>query len=172
MTEVINYSTQFLNDADLNAMAAYLKTLPAKGDAGKPYVYDPATAAALRAGKFDKPGAAVYGQRCASCHGVDGKGYAPYLPPLAGNPAVLDPDPLSVVNIVLNGSARVVVAGMPNAYRMPRFRTLTDKQAADVINFVRSSWGNNAGGVETADVTRLRRDTSPAMDRVEVLSMK
>jgi mono/diheme cytochrome c family protein len=174
MTEVINNSTQYMTDTDLAAMATYLKSLPAAHDQGAPYAYDEATESMLRAGsKPTVPGAVAYIQRCKSCHAGDGKGYAPYLPPLAGNPAVLDPDGVGLINITLNGSARIVVAGMPDAYRMPQFRALmTDQEVADVVNFMRTSWGNKAGTVSAGDVAKVRAETNPSTDRIEVLRMK
>jgi mono/diheme cytochrome c family protein len=174
MTEVINNSTQYLTDADLAAIAAYLKSLPAaREDGAAAYAYDGATAETLRGGKLTAPGAVAYFQRCKSCHSADGKGYAPYLPPLAGNPAVLDPNAASLINITLNGSARIVVAGMPDAYRMPQFRALlNDQEVADVVNFMRTGWGNKAGSVTASDVAKIRGETNPATDRIEVLRMK
>jgi mono/diheme cytochrome c family protein len=173
MIEVINNSTQYLSDADLTAIATYLKWLPTAGGAQKAYAYDSSTAVQLRAGQKAGPGGVVYVQRCQACHGADGKGYAPYLPPLAGNPAVLDPDPASAINISLNGSARVVVNGLPDAYRMPQFRvTLSDQQIADVVSFIRHGWGNGASAVTASDVAHVRAETNPASDRVEALRMK
>jgi len=175
MTEVINNSTQFMTDQDLMAMAVYLKSLPAVGEPkdAKPYAYDDTTTKMLRGGKVEQPGAVAYLQRCQTCHGADGKGYTPYLPPLAGNPAILDPDPVSLINITLNGSGRIVVAGLPHAYRMPQFRALlNDQQTADVVNFMRTSWGNAASTVSASDVKKIREATNPASDRVEVLRMK
>jgi len=173
MVDVINNSTQFFTDSDLAAVAAYLKSLPSARDTTPPFAYDTKTADDLRAGKLDRPGAILYVQKCQSCHGVDGKGSAPYLPALAGNPAVLDQDPASLINITLNGSARVVVGGLPDAYRMPAFRvTLSDPQVADVVNFMRMSWGNRAVAATAKDVAAVRGESTTAPDRIEVLRMK
>ena len=97
-------------------------------------------------------------QQCESCHVDSGNGYPPYMPPMAGNPPVMDPDPASLINIVLNGSSRLVVDGTPDAYRMPGYRTmLSDQQIADIVTFVRQGWGNNASVVGTADVAAFKR---------------
>ena len=175
MIDVINNSTQYFTEADIAAIAAYFKSLPAERepDGQTPYIYNPATAAALHTTPITQAGAVTYVQRCESCHDSDGSGSAPYLPPLAGNPAVLDSDPTSLINITLNGSARIVVAGMPDAYRMPQFRvTLTNQEIADAISFTRAAWGNKAGLVTADQVAAVRRATNPASDKIEILRMK
>ncbi len=174
MIEVINNSSQYLTDEDQTAMATYLKSLaPQKDGLSAPYAFDQNTATLLRNGKVEGAGATLYLQQCKACHGDDGKGYAPYLAPLAGNPAVLDPDASSLINITLNGSARIVVAGMPDSYRMPQFRVMmNDQKIADVVNFIRTGWGNKGSAVTAADVAKIRKETNPASDRIEVLRMK
>ncbi len=142
MLDVVNNSTPYLTADDTNAMAAYLKSLPATADQ-TPFTYDDTTSKSSHSGDAQKPGAATYLGACAACHGADGKGQPPFMPPLAGNPAVLDHDPSSLINLVLNGAEPLVVKGMPDAYRMPQFRVqLTDAQIADALSFVRGAWGN------------------------------
>jgi hypothetical protein len=56
---------------------------------------------------------------------------------------VLDSDPSSLINLVLNGAEPLVVKGTPDAYRMPQYRVqLIDDEIAQVLTFVRSAWGN------------------------------
>ncbi len=172
MIDVVNNSTPYLSDADIHAIAVYLKSLPASGDQ-QAYAYDDATTTALRGGHATAPGAATYATRCASCHGLDAKGFAPYLPPLAGNPTVLGGDPSSLINLVLNGSTPLVVKGAPDAYRMPQFRLqLSDQEIADVVTFIRGGWGNRASPVTAAQVADLRKSTDPTSDAVVILKMR
>jgi len=172
MLDVVNNSTPYLSDEDIRAMAAFLKSLPAAAPQAA-FVYDDAATKALQSGKPQEPGAAIYVGSCAACHGNDGKGQAPYMPPLAGNPAVLDPNPSSLVNLVLNGADPLVVKGTPDAYRMPQFRIqLNDEQIAEVLSFVRGAWGNGAAAVTTDQVKTLRPVTDPSSDRVIVLKMR
>ena len=175
MIDAINYSTQFLTDADNQAIAHYLKALaPAFPDDSQDWHYDAATASALSAVQYQATGAMSYVTYCAGCHELNGSGVAPYMPGLAGNPAVLSPDPVSLINIVLNGSAPLVVGGSPDYYRMVSFRTvLDDRQLADVVNFVRSAWGNHAGAVTAAKVQELRRHTDPVqVEELNLLRMR
>ena len=168
MTEAFNNSTQFMSDDDLGAIARYLKALP--GDPrrdGAPWQYQ-ATAAAP-----DAPGAHTYATRCASCHGADGKGQAEWMPPLAGATSMLAAENASAINITLNGSQRIVAAGVPDAYRMPAFREqLSDREIAEVLSFVRSAWGNHGGAVQAKAVGELRAHTDPASSSPIILHMR
>ncbi|WLE61756.1 cytochrome c [Burkholderia plantarii] len=164
MTDAINHSTQYLSGDDLSAIARYLKSLPAAGGTGAPpYRYDPQrTMAALKHPAGD-PGAAVYAAYCMHCHGADGRAFAPLLAPLAGNPNLLEANPASLINVTLNGTADLVIAGVPAAYPMPKFAdVLTDRQIADVLTFVRAGWNNGAPAVSADEVAKLRRATAAA----------
>jgi mono/diheme cytochrome c family protein len=172
MRDVINNSTPYLSDEDLNSIAIFLKSLPATADEAT-YAYDGATATALLNGKIDAVGAAQYAGSCQSCHRETGGAAPPFVPPLAGNPTVVDKDAASLINVVLNGSNPLVVKGRPDAYRMPQFREqMNDQQIADVVTFIRKSWGNHADEVSANEVGELRKRSNPASDRVVVLKMR
>lgn len=175
MTEAFNNSTQFMSDDDLRAIARYLKSLP--GDPrrdGTPWRYDPAVNAALALPNHSHaPGAQIYMARCSYCHGADGRGQAQWMSPLAGSASSLAKESASSINVVLNGASRVVANGVPDAYRMPPFRAhLSDQEVADVLSFVRSSWGNKGGPVTPQDVKALRERTNPASSNVIILQMR
>ena len=172
MLDVVNNSTPYLSDEDVRAMAVFLKSLPATVSEAQ-FVYDDAVTKMLEGGKPQQGAAAIYLGACAACHGIDGKGQAPFMPPLAGNPAVLDANPSSLINLVLNGADPLVVKGVPDAYRMPQFRIqLNDEAIGEVLSFVRGSWGNGAAGVTAEQVKTLRPVTDPSSDRVIVLKMR
>jgi mono/diheme cytochrome c family protein len=172
MTEAVNNSTSYLSDSDINAIAIYLKSLSATSPQ-QPVAYNNATTGALRDRPTTQPGGAVYAGACASCHGFNAKGFTPYLPALVGNPVVLDHDPSSLINLMLNGSIPLVAKGTPDAYRMPQFRQLlSDQDVAEVITFIRNGWGNRATAVTAAQVAKLRKATNPTSDRVIILRMR
>jgi alcohol dehydrogenase (quinone), cytochrome c subunit len=155
-----------------NAIAVYLNSLPATF-AQQPVAYDDATTATLRSGRASQPGATIYTGSRASCHGFDAKGFGPYTPALAGNPIVLDNDPSSLINLLLNGSTPLVVKGTPDPYRMPQFRLqFSDQEIADVVAFIRNGWGNQAPAVTAAEVAKLRKTTDPTSDQVIILKMR
>ncbi|CAI8782736.1 c-type cytochrome [Pseudomonas chlororaphis] len=170
MTEAFNNSTQFMADEDLAAIARYLKSLP--GDPqrdGTPWQYQAVSAAT----RLDSPGAHTYVTRCASCHGLDGQGQAEWMPPVAGATSALAKENASAINITLNGSQRVVAAGVPDAYRMPAFREqLSDREIAEVLTFVRGTWGNQGGAVDAQAVGKLRGHTDPASSSPIILHMR
>jgi len=173
MIDVINYSTQYMTDADLAAMANYIKSLPAGSRKNQPFTYDTATEAKLTKPGPKTAGEQIYVQRCSGCHGLDGKGSGSHVGPLAGNSAILDANPASLINVTLNGSQRIVLDGQPDPYRMVPFReSLTDQQVADVVTFIRGAWGNTAGAAKASDVETIRKFTDPANDALVILRMR
>ncbi|MGQ9424450.1 c-type cytochrome [Gilvimarinus sp. F26214L] len=173
MVEVVNNSTQYMTDGDLRAMAVYLKSLPAVHDEGEQWSYDSTSADKLARFDFEERGSQVYYEFCVSCHLYDGSGHGEFMPPLAGNPVVMDPDPSSLINLTLNGSLRVVVGGEAETYDMPYFRGLLDDgQIADVVSFMRSAWGHQASEVTAEDVAEIRAATDPRSHDIVVLKMK
>jgi mono/diheme cytochrome c family protein len=163
MNDVIVNSTQFLSVDDSAATAKYLKTLqdaPTKGRAA--FAYDERTDRALANGDAKKRGALLYLDNCAACHRPDGRGYEGVFPSLAGNPVVEADNPLSLVSIVLLGSTTSRTSMTPAQFAMPAFAwRLTDQDAADVISFIRSSWGNDAKPIESPKVAELRSSKPP-----------
>jgi mono/diheme cytochrome c family protein len=88
----------------------------------------------------EKSAAKLYTDNCATCHQANGQGVAGSIPPLAGNPAVVAAKPFDALSVVLAGvPAR---DGLP---AMPSFGgSLDDRGVADVVNYIRTSWGNAA----------------------------
>lgn len=175
MADAFNNSSQFLTDADLHTIAHYLKSLPGDPERdGKPWDYSDATVAKLTpASRTSVPGAQTYVAKCSFCHGPDGRGQNKWIPPLAGATSSLVPNAASQINVVLNGSARVVADGVPDSYHMPPYRAqLSDEEIADVLSFVRGAWGNTGGPVKPGAVADLRKKTDPASSEVIVLQMR
>jgi hypothetical protein len=70
------------------------------------------------------------------------------VPPLAGNPAVTTVEPYNVIMAVLEG---LPAGGSYGA--MPSFAgRLSDEQIAELTNYVRTSWGNQAAPNATAEM--------------------
>jgi alcohol dehydrogenase (quinone), cytochrome c subunit len=158
MSDVIIHSTQYMTSEDALATAKYLKTLGNPSDAPEaPFVYDAREHHALKSGDASKPGAMLYLDNCAACHRPDGLGYERVFPRLAGNPIVQAQNSLSVVSIVLEGSRTPRTGQTPAQFTMPSFAwRLSDQEVADVVNFVRTSWGNHASAASVDEVSRTR----------------
>jgi len=153
MAEVVFRSTQYLADGDVAAMTEFLKSLPQV----------PAHAAPTPAigSEAFAHGAALYKDRCASCHGAHGEGgsgpqgivYAP----LDGNRKVLLESPANLIHIVVNGGFPPTTAGNPRPYGMPPFGpSLKDEEIALLATYVRAAWGNAAPPVSALDVLEAR----------------
>jgi len=157
MSDVVEHSLQHMSDADLTAIARYLKTLPPSDPNDTPHVYDKQVAEALWQGDDSKPGASVYIDNCAACHRTDGHGYSRVFPALAGNPVVQTADATSLIHVVLAGGTVPATQTAPSNFTMPAFGwRLSDQEVADVVNFIRTSWGNKGSAVSAAEVKHLR----------------
>jgi mono/diheme cytochrome c family protein len=156
MKETITDSLSHMSDADLGAIADYLRSTAAKQSV------TPTQSSSNEA----KPVAAAdaYLTYCASCHQRDGKGIAGAIPPLAGNGAVTAKGPENVIEAVLGG-----IAASNGLAPMPALgQTMSDADVAAAVNYVRSNWGNNApAAVGAGDVGKLRAQalTMLAMNR-------
>ncbi|MGY2329519.1 c-type cytochrome [Pseudomonas sp. SDT2931_S440] len=159
MSDVVVHSMQYMSEEDLTAIARYLKSLPAVDPKDQPHQYDKQVADALWKGDDSKPGASVYIDNCAACHRTDGHGYTRVFPALAGNPVLQTADATSLINIVLNGGTLPATHTAPSTFTMPAFAwRLSDQEVADVVSFVRDSWGNKGETVKASQVKDLRKD--------------
>jgi mono/diheme cytochrome c family protein len=149
MAEVIVNSTSKMSDADVRAIAVYLKDLPA----GAPEAaVTPPSAAEMKAGSE------IYAHACVSCHETDGSGAPRIYPPLPGNANLQSADPSSTLRIILDGAQTVTTPRAPNAGSMPAYaKQLSDQQVADVTNYIRNSWGNAAPPVTAEQVEKARK---------------
>lgn len=160
MAPVVGNSTQYLGDADLHAIAVFLKSLPARNVSG---TFDNSpharalTARAVERGELERPGAGIYLSYCARCHRSDGTGELDKAPALAGNPLVMASDPTSVIRIVVEGGESPKMNDNTKTQKMPAFNDqLTTTEMAEVVSFVRNTWGNHSAPVSDRDVRTLR----------------
>lgn len=161
MSDVVVHSMQYMSEDDLTAIARYLKSLPAVDPEDQPHQYDKQVAEALWKGDDSQPGAAVYIDNCAACHRTDGHGYTRVFPALAGNPVLQTADATSLINIVLNGGTLPATHAAPSTFTMPAFAwRLSDQEVAQVVSFIRGSWGNQGAPVKASDVADLRKNHS------------
>lgn len=151
MAEVTYHSLQYLSDEDVKAMAVYLKALPDnQGRKTGP--------SAPTGTKVFARGAHVYADKCAICHGDEGKGNVPNYPPLANNQSIEMDSAVNPIRIVLNGGFPPGTQRNSEPYGMPPFaQELSDDDAAAVVTFVRTAWGNHGLPVTAKEVNELRK---------------
>jgi mono/diheme cytochrome c family protein len=147
MQEKVSSSTSKMSDADLAAIATYLKSLPAAPESQP----QPPAASAMQNGE------AVFVADCSSCHSEPGAGIPRSYPDLAGDSLIVGRSPETVTRIVLQGAQSAKTANAPTDYSMPGFAALKDTDIADVVTYIRNSWGNRAAPVSANAVKALRK---------------
>ncbi len=101
-------------------------------------------------------GKAAYLGTCSTCHQLEGQGLASVFPPLAGSDYLMADKPRSI-RVVLEGlQGPIAVNGQPFNSVMPPLANLTDHEIADVLTYVRNSFGNTGDAVTDADVAKER----------------
>jgi mono/diheme cytochrome c family protein len=154
MAAVVHNSLQYLTDADVRAMAVYLKTLPERaGSSGA----KPTRGATQVSASVLARGSTLYKNQCSSCHNMDGRGAPPAYPPLAQNQSIEMESSVNAIRMVLNGGYPPQTAGNPRPYGMPPFaQVMSDEDIAAVVTYIRVSWGNTGQPVTPSEVNALR----------------
>lgn len=103
-------------------------------------------------------GGKLFQTNCSSCHQTAGKGVPGTFPPLAGNDVVVG-DASKVIHIVKYGlTGPQSVGGTTYNGVMPAWSsTLSNDDIAQVVSYIRSSWGNTASAVTAADVAAVKQ---------------
>jgi mono/diheme cytochrome c family protein len=150
MANVVANSTQHLRDEDLQSIAEYLQSLPARpAPVAGPVPFDSKSLA--------DHGSDIYAQRCADCHGKDGSGVPGVYPPLNGNAFVVEPTGINAMRAVLLGGFSTVTVENPRPYSMPPYaQQLNDADVAAVVTYIRQAWSNRASSVREGDVAKYR----------------
>lgn len=112
---------------------------------------DPALTARISKGE------GIYTQNCAVCHQKNGGGVPNLNPPLQGTDYVTG-DKDRLIKFLLQGSSDnpIEVKGSTYTNVMPSFGSLDDAALADVLTYVKNSFGNDSGTVSEEEVQRVR----------------
>ena len=149
MAQVVLNSTSRMSDADIKAIAVYLKDV-------SPQAPEPAVAAPSPAQMAN--GEKLYKGSCIGCHEIDGRGAPRIYPPLPGNANLQSADPASAIKITLDGAETITTARAPNTGSMPPYASkMSDQEVADVLTYVRNAWGNAASAVTPDEVAKARK---------------
>lgn len=100
-------------------------------------------------------GRQVFTTNCTACHQSEGQGIPGAFPPLAGSDFLMQ-DRNRSIRIVARGlNGPIVVKGQHYDGVMPALG-LSDEDTANVLTYIRNSWGNNGGMVTTEEVRAQR----------------
>jgi mono/diheme cytochrome c family protein len=113
----------------------------------------PALQASMTRGKV------VYDTYCLPCHQADGSGVPTMNPPLIKTSWVLGSKQVLIEQVLKGSANKVEIDGEKFNGAMPAQTQLTDEQIADVLSYVRNSFGNKASIVTTAEVKAIRAKT-------------
>tara|TARA_R110002073_G_scaffold128999_3_gene275061 strand:- start:16235 stop:16711 length:477 start_codon:yes stop_codon:yes gene_type:complete len=105
--------------------------------------------------KSMEDGKRVYGIVCLTCHLSEGQGISNVFPPLAKSDYLMASLVRSIKELIQGSSGEIVVNGRKYNGAMPA-TGLDDKDIADVLNYVRNSWGNKGDIVTRAKVKKVR----------------
>ncbi|WP_427003827.1 c-type cytochrome [Pantoea eucrina] len=159
MKSVIEHSSSHMTDADLKAIAAYLKFL-----GGNPPLQaynvqaQQQTEAKLTAAKNLSEGERLYLDNCGACHFVTGKGAPGIFPELDQATIVNAGDPTGLIHTILVGAQQPSTAKAPSTLAMPGFgQRLSDEEVAQLATFVRQGWSNRATAVTKEQVADVRK---------------
>ena len=165
MLEAIDHSFSKMTDEDLNAIAVYLRTAEKVGTnkivlSDKTLPVDPLFALNAAQNNPEKmDGSTLYQAFCASCHGDHGQGDAlNNLPSMRGNPLFRLPNTDNIVAAILQG----VWPEGPHTQGMPAFsHRLSDDQIVKLVNFLTTTFGNNASQTTLQRVQAIRKTLPP-----------
>ncbi len=101
-------------------------------------------------------GATLYGQNCLPCHRDDGKGVPSVYPSLAGSP-VVNGDPVELAQWVLLGLRPKSMPAGRYPTQMLLFGWMKDQDAAALLTYIRSHFGNSAARVDAVTVAGARQ---------------
>ena len=109
-----------------------------------------------------KRGEVVYTQTCLPCHQANGRGVPNLNPPLVNTKWVLGAKE-DLIKVILKGmTGEIEVNEETYNNNMPPHEFLTDLQIADVLTYVRNSFGNKASAIKEAEVTSVRAKSKTA----------
>src|SRR5204862_7845011 len=102
-------------------------------------------------------GQQVYSANCTSCHMEGGEGVEGAFPPLIKSPYVTGDTKRLIAILVKGQSGEITVHGKQYNMEMPSQGNLSDEEIADVLNYIRQSWGNRAKKMITAAEVKTQR---------------
>ena len=100
-------------------------------------------------------GARIYSGNCVPCHQQSGAGIPGVYPSLAGSPVVTG-DPAELARWVMKGQRPHAMPAGRYSTQMLQFGWMKDSDAAAVLSYVRSHFGNSSPPLDAAAVAKAR----------------
>ena len=159
MGEAVDHSFSQMAPADIHALVAYVRSVPAVASAEPETIAPPAPSSPKEGGAVsDALGKKVFEQACVSCHGWSGVSAISAYATISGTRAVNDPAATNVAQIVISGSRRHTP---PGVLSMPAFGSIySDTEIAAVANYVTARFGSAPSKVTAKEVAALRGQTA------------
>ena len=107
-------------------------------------------------------GKQVFMQTCFVCHQMEGQGIPAQIPPLAKSDYLMSDKARSIRAVVHGMSGEITVNGKKYNGQMVPLNYLPDEDIANVLTYVRNSFGNSGDAVSIAEVQRIRSEAPPA----------
>lgn len=172
--KVVAVPDDFLEDPQTKVVAtqealylvAYLKSLKqAPLPEGRPapmFLIPPGaggkTASGASVPTTEADGAQLYATHCQACHQPNGEGIKGAFPSLKDSKAVLDDNPELQATIIMNGYTGRMSEGYSAMPPVGVNNNLTPEEVTAIMNYERSSWGNNAKKADPAVIAKFIQD--------------
>jgi mono/diheme cytochrome c family protein len=146
MHMVVDLSTRHLTPEDHRALVTYLM-----GD-------KPPQPVAAKIGQGSDAGRITYLDQCSACHERDGAGIPHVAVAMRDNATLRQPDGKNLIVSVLDGLPAQQFPGNESMQSMPGFADrLDDAQIAELVNYLRVTWGGLPADITAEQVKALRK---------------
>jgi len=102
-------------------------------------------------------GKKLYATNCQNCHMANGKGVKGVFPPLASSDYLMSDLDRSIEQILYGANKPMTVNGVEYNGNMMGFEALSNQEVADILNYIRNSWGNSGKRVSSDQVEKIRK---------------
>ncbi|WP_128970972.1 c-type cytochrome [Bradyrhizobium tropiciagri] len=158
MGEAVDHSFSKMTQADIEAMVAFVRSVPPSTTPDFALRSAPAPASHKDGVAANLLGKKIFEGACASCHGWTGESAVSPFATLTGSAAINDPSATNVAQIVIGGTRRLTPA---RALSMPSFgHVLSDDEIAAVSNYVTARFGAKGSSLTARDVANMRAQVS------------
>jgi len=112
-------------------------------------------------------GKGVFMQTCFVCHQMEGQGIPSQIPPLAKSDYLMADKERSIRGVIFGQSGEMTVNVKQYNGTMIPLNYLSDEDIANVLTYVRNSFGNSGDAVSVAEVRRIRSEAPPPANPAE-----